>query len=253
MIEQLGFLKKTLADIGLSLPEEHLSSQLLYLSRVLAKNEVMNLTSITEPKEAVVKHLVDSLSALALPSLRSLLESSPQSLWADLGSGAGLPGFPLALACPGIHMDLIEATTKKAHFLELLAAEMGLKDRIGVLNQRLELAGAAKAVPRGTSLRGRLDAVTARGLSHLAAVIELGIPLLKVGGLLLAYKGPKAEVELQESTRALKDLKAELLSKWAFDLPEAGGQRLLLVFVKKSETPSGFPRENGLPQKEPLK
>lgn len=251
-IDRLDLLQTSLQGLGLSLSAEIAQAQLRFLDLVLAKNEVMNLTSITDPQESVVKHLTDGLAPLAMKSIKAQVAGKASLIWGDLGSGAGFPGISLALAVAEAQMHLVEATAKKAHFLDSLAAELGLLRRLTVHNQRLEAVGAALPVPRGTSLRGQLDAVFVRGLSHLASVIELSLPLLKVGGLLVAYKGPKAEQELLESARALKELKTELVEDWRFELPVSGGQRSLLILEKKGETPRQYPRINGLPQKEPL-
>lgn len=250
--QRLELLQRSLQGLGLDLSEDIAQLQLRFLDLVLAKNEMMNLTAITDPMEGVVKHLADGLAPLAMKSIKAQLVRGESLAWGDLGSGAGFPGISLVLAMPLVHMHLIEATSKKAHFLDTLAAELGLIKRISVHNMRLEAVGAATPVPRGTSLRAKLDAVFVRGLSHLASVIELSLPLLKLGGLLVAYKGQKAEQELHESSKAMKELRTELIEDWRFELPVAGGQRSLLIFEKKGETPRQYPRINGLPQKEPL-
>ena len=248
-----GLLIQACQGLGVAVSEAQGQALFLFLNLVLEKNEVMNLTSITEPKEAVLKHLVDSLSPLGLEPIQAQIASGQTLDWADLGSGAGFPGLPLAILCPQIRLHLVESTGKKAHFLEISAAQMGLSKQVQVHNQRIELAGAW--FPRGTkptSLRGQMDAVFVRGLSKLAAVIELALPLLKVGGILVAYKGPKAEDELAAAKKAMTELRCDLLENKVFTLPETGDGRSLLIFKKLADSPKIYPRLNGLPQSAPL-
>lgn len=251
-------LQQTLAALGLTLASGTEAAMVQYLGLVLEANQTMNLTAITDPQEAVHKHLVDSLSVLLLKDLAAQAQNAV--IWSDIGSGAGFPGIVLALAVPGALLHLIESTGKKAHFLNTAAASLGLLKRVQVHNQRAEVLAqlpgserSAKAiVPRGTSLRGLNDAVFFRGVSRLSALIELGAPLLKVGGLLVAYKGPKAEEELHESGKAMKELRMDLVERKAFELPGVHEARTLICLRKAGETPKRYPRPIGLAQKEPL-
>lgn len=256
--ELLSLLENDLKALGLDLPQATCEQLLVYLDKVLKANETMNLTAITAAVEGVHKHLVDSLAVLQLKDVQAQLDKEPR--WVDVGSGAGFPGLALALAVPGAQLDLVESTQKKAHFLNTTAAELGLLKRVQIHPERAELlaqaqaaALSAKAVPRGTaSLRQSADAVFFRGVARLASLLELGAPLLKVGGLLVAYKGPKAGEELQEAAKALKELKMELAQRLDFSLPGANETRVLLCFRKLAETPKRFPRLPGQAQKEPL-
>jgi 16S rRNA (guanine527-N7)-methyltransferase len=257
-----SLLSQSLSELGLSLPEPVQASLLKYLDLVLTTNQTMNLTAITDPAEAVHKHLVDSVSALLLKDLALQAQGSP--VWMDIGSGAGMPGFPLALAVPGAQVNLVESTGKKAHFLEMTAAQLGVLKRVHVFNTRAEvlamkadtkLLSAKAMVSRGTeapSLRETQDAVFFRGVSRMNALCELGSPLLKVGGLLVAYKGPKAAEEMTEAARALKEFKFELAERRDFVLPGANDARVLICLRKVAETTKRYPRPVGTAQKEPL-
>jgi 16S rRNA (guanine527-N7)-methyltransferase len=253
-----NLLLQDVAALGLNLPSSASPALIRYLNMVLEANQTMNLTAITDPQEAVHKHLVDSLSVLLLKDLAT--QSKGPVIWADIGSGAGFPGLVLAMAVPNSLLHLVESTGKKAHFLNTTAASLGLLKRVQVHNARAEVlaqgadhtVSAKIDVPRGTSLRGQCDAVFFRGVSRLNALIELGSPLLKVGGLLVAYKGPKADEELTEATKALKELKMEVAERKAFQLPGVNEARILICLRKIGETPKRFPRPVGLAQKEPL-
>jgi 16S rRNA (guanine527-N7)-methyltransferase len=253
-----ALLNQDLESLGLTLPPGADKALIQYLGLVLEANQSMNLTAITDPQEAVHKHLVDSLSVLLLKDLAA--QAQGPVTWTDIGSGAGFPGLVLALAVPQAQLHLVESTGKKAHFLNTTAASLGLLKRVQVHNQRAELLGqgadpgisAKAAVPRGTSLRGLNDTVFFRGVSRLNALIELGAPLLKLGGLLVAYKGPKAEEELAEAAKALKELKMERVERKPFQLPGVNEARVLVCLKKVGETPKRYPRPVGLAQKEPL-
>ena len=274
--ELLALLNADLSSLDLSLALGVDAQLLAFLDKVLVANETMNLTSITDKAEAVHKHLVDSLSVLMLKTLMSQVHQSPH--WVDVGSGAGFPGMALALAVPTATVHLVESTGKKAHFLNTASAELGLLKRVKVHMQRAEVmvqtqssgARAGKNVPRGTrdkpvapvdesvprgtaqNLRDSADGVFFRGVARIASLLELGAPFLKVGGLLIAYKGPKAAEELTEAAKAMKELKVELAERKDFILPGVLEARSLVCFRKTAETPKRFPRLIGLAQKEPL-
>lgn len=240
-------LEQSLNNLGIALDPAIQASLLQFLELLLRENGKINLTAIKTLEEGVSKHLVDSLAALLIPSLKELPAGAKQPLQVmDLGSGGGLPGIALALAQPGLQMTLIESTKKKGHFLDLAAAELGLTKRVKVESERAETLGQGR-------LREKADFVTCRALGHLNVILELAVPLLKIGGKFIAYKGPKADEELAEATKALKVLNAKLIEKKVFNLPFSEETRTLLVFEKLSQTSRQYPRLPGVPSKEPIK
>jgi 16S rRNA (guanine527-N7)-methyltransferase len=247
-------LADDLTALGITLKPGAADILIRYLDAVLETNQVMNLTSITDPTEAVHKHLADCLSALALPSIQR--QSQTASVWADVGSGAGFPGLALAAGTELPLVHLIESTGKKAHFLNTTCATLSLLKRVQVHAARAEVLAQLNPgrsdVPRGTPLRNHCDAVFFRGVSKLSSLVELGAPLLKLGGLLVAYKGPKADEELAEAGKALKELKMSFHERHAFVLPGVNEARILVCLKKTGETPKRFPRPVGLAQKEPF-
>jgi 16S rRNA (guanine527-N7)-methyltransferase len=234
-------LEQSLNVLGISLDAGIRASLLKFLKILLRENEKINLTAIKTVDEGVSKHLVDSLSAL---TLNGAFSGQPMQI-IDLGSGGGLPGLALALARPELQMTLVESTRKKGHFLDLAAAELGLLKRVKVESERAERLGQG-------SLRERADIVTCRALGRLNVVLELAIPLLKVGGKLIAYKGPKADEELAEASKALKVLSCRVIENKAFALPFSDETRSLLLIEKAGPTPKQYPRLPGTPAKEPI-
>jgi 16S rRNA (guanine527-N7)-methyltransferase len=234
-------LSQSLAALGLNLDAATQESLLRFLEILLRENEKINLTGIKTMDEGVTKHLVDSLAALTLPAC----DASSALQVMDLGSGSGMPGLALTLAMPQWAMILIEGTKKKARFLEAASQELGLNRRVRVEAERAELLGQG-------SLRDKADLITCRALGRLNVVLELAMPLLKVGGRLIAYKGPKADQELAEAAKAIKLLGAKLLEVKEFNLPLSAEGRSLIVFEKVSATNRSYPRTPGMPAQQPI-
>ena len=155
-----------------------------------------------------------------------------------MGSGGGLPGLPLAICLPKQQFTLVEATAKKARFLEESARSLGLRN-VRVVNERAEVFGQGKA-------RERFEVATSRALSRLPVLLELTLPLLKLGGLKLAIKGEQAELEVEEARRAL-----ELLGGQVEGLRRTATGTVVRV-RKISPTPARYPRAAGEPKRSPL-
>ncbi|MEZ4393938.1 MAG: 16S rRNA (guanine(527)-N(7))-methyltransferase RsmG [Polyangiales bacterium] len=184
-------LAARLEAIGVSLDEVATLRLRRYLAALLAMNEKMNLTAITAPDEVWSRHALDALSLVALlPPPREGLAL------ADVGSGGGVPGIPVAIARPDLAMTLIEATQKKATFLADVAATLGLK------NVRV-VASRAEALARSPH-RAAYDVVTARAVGRLQVLVPWTLPLLKRGGVALLIKGQKADEELAEADREIR-------------------------------------------------
>jgi 16S rRNA (guanine527-N7)-methyltransferase len=178
---------------------------LAYLALLLRWNATYNLTAIREPREMLTKHLLDSLAmAPHVRAIRTL---------ADLGTGPGLPGIPLALATPGLSVALVESNGKKARFLRECVRQLGLAPRVRVLESRAEAVAEPSA----------FEAITARALDRLAGILAVGGHLLAPQGRLLAMKGLHPAAEL-----------AELPAGWVggavhrLDVPGLEGERHLV-------------------------
>ena len=175
-----------LRDLGVDLDAAAIARLGDYLALLLAMNEQMNLTAIVDPKAAWEKHALDALTLVPL-----LAEVGPGARLADLGSGGGVPGIPLAIARPDLEVTLVEATQKKAAFLSAAAPALGLAN-VSVRAERAEKLGGEG-----------FDVVTARAVGRLAELCPLAAPLARAGGLLLLIKGQRADDELAEAARIL--------------------------------------------------
>ena len=179
-----------LATLGVTLDDAQTRRLGDYLARLLAMNESLNLTAIVEPEAAWTRHALDGLSVV--PHLASLPAGATVL---DVGSGGGVPGIPLAIARPDLSVTLVEATQKKAQFLVDVSAAIGLTN-VDVFAERAEDM-------LETDLFASFDAVTARAVANLSALLPWTAPFAKRGGKLLFIKGQKADEELRNAKKPL--------------------------------------------------
>jgi 16S rRNA (guanine527-N7)-methyltransferase len=193
-------------------------------------------TSVRRPEQAVDVHIADSLVALELEAVRTA------GAIADVGSGAGFPGLPLAVALEGSEVRLVESQVRKCFYLERTIAEVGLG------NARV-VCGRAEDWSEG---RGENDAVIARAVAAPPVVVEYAAPLLRRGGMLIDWRGRRARIEERRAAEAAEQLgmRPKEIRKV---MPFAGAHdRHLHLYMKVSETPSGFPRRAGMASRRPL-
>jgi 16S rRNA (guanine527-N7)-methyltransferase len=193
-------------------------------------------TAVRDPRKVIDDHLADSLVALELDAVRSA------GTLADLGSGAGVPGLPLAIALPGASVALLESAARKCAFLARAIA------RCGVANARAVHA-RAESWPEGVE---SFDVVTARALAPLEVVAEYAAPLLVVGGTLVVWRGQRDPVAEAAAARAAHTLGLEPGQIVAVKPYPAAQSRHLHLMSKVTPTPSGFPRRPGMAVKRPL-
>ena len=223
--------------VGVDVDAESCALLLLHLRCVLKANQAFNLTSITDGAEAVRLHIVDSL--VAAPDV----VAAPSGRLADIGSGAGYPGIPLAIVARR-YTTLFESVKKKAAFLERTVEQMGLSSRIDVAGRRSEELSEEQ--------RGRYSVVTARALSSLPSLLELASPLLCVGGLLIAYKAVLEQDERERGIEAAEYLGFRSSGERRIFLPKGGEERTIVKYEKVAEAQVSLPRRPGLAQRRPL-
>jgi 16S rRNA (guanine527-N7)-methyltransferase len=225
------------AALGVELEPGDVDRLHAYLRLLFAANATMNLTAIRDPQEAWTRHVLD---ALTLVGPIASAEASGERLRAlDLGSGGGVPGLVLACVMPQVEFTLVEATGKKAKFLEEAAQALGLAN-VEVLAERAETLG------QDPWLRASRDVVVARAVGPLRVLLELAIPLLRIGGTMLAVKGQRAPEEIAEAKRALHMLHAVVID--SIRTPTG----TIVVVEKSRETPKLYPRALGTPAHQPL-
>lgn len=234
-------LRQGAQQFNLSLSESQLHAFSQYAQELVAWNQKVNLTRIIEPEEIAVKHFLDSLSlypvlSRLIPNLSSLI---------DVGTGAGFPGLPLKIVLPDLQLTLVEATGKKTKFLEHLV-------NLLALSNVLVLTARAEEVGRQPQHREQYQVAVARAVSKLAVLVEYTLPLVKVGGFVIAQKGQDPREEIDDSAKALKILGGSIKQVVPVDVPGLDAARHLVVIQKTKPTPKQYPRRPGLPAKEPL-
>lgn len=234
-----GF-EQQLAEWGLDVGVEA-EKQLLAYARLLSRYDRANVIGTRDFDEILQRHVLDSLSCLLFAPLRDAAKV------ADVGSGGGLPGLPLAITLPDAEVSLFEATGKKATFLRHASEELGLAN-VRVVNTRVEESA------REEHHRGAYDVCTVRALARLSVVAEYSLPLLRPGGTVIAMKGRLDAEERDEGERALSKLggtvREEVQVRYLSGIEQ--GERRLLLLEKTGETPNVYPRRTGVPARHPL-
>ncbi len=223
-----------------SLSERQLEQFYRYYELLTEWNKVMNLTAITEMKEVVTKHFVDSLALCqAVPEL-------DRQSWKvmDVGTGAGFPGIPLKIAYPNLQITLLDSLNKRIKFLNAVADELGLE-------QTEMIHGRAEDYGSNDKYREKYDFCVSRAVANLSTLSEYCLPFVKVGGCFIPYKSGKLEEELKTGRGAVKTLGSEIERIIDFSLPNED-VRNLVVIRKKKVLSKKYPRKAGMPSKEPL-
>lgn len=232
-------MKKAAAGYGLTLSEEQLRQFTRYYELLIEWNEKMNLTAITEEHEVAVKHMVDSLTAYDT----SLFQDGTSVI--DVGTGAGFPGLPLKIFCPGIRLTLMDSLNKRVKFLQTVVAELGLQD-VECVHARAE-EGA-----RNKKYREQFDLAVSRAVARLPILCEYCLPFVKRGGHFLALKGRAFAEEVEEAQKAIKVMGGSHTEVREVHLPDLADKRAIIIVTKTMPTPKAYPRKAGTPAKNPL-
>lgn len=215
-----NMLIEGLSGLGIALDDFIIDRIIAYFILLLNKNKSMNLISSKQDvKTQTAVHLIDSLSFLIMKE--KIRRANIEAM--DFGSGGGLPGIPLSLACPDWNYTLVEATGKKAAFLSSVVKELGL-DNVAVINKFLN--------PEVNPEKKSYELVTARAVSDLATLAAIAGPRLKIGGFFVAFKGPQGIVELADAGTNLKKMKLVLVDRQDLILPFVDARRCLFLFKK---------------------
>lgn len=222
-------------SLDIPITPEQLNKFQLYCDFLIEYNQNVNLTAVTYPPEIVKKHFLDSLYPLS----QGLIP--PNSSCADVGTGAGFPGVPLAIMRPDLEFTLIDAQKKRLTFLQQLLERIELKN-CSLMHARAEDAGR--------SVRENFSCVLTRAVARMSVLSELCLPLVRPGGTLICYKGPDAQNELSGCQSALKLLGSA--PPQIIDCLGLENSHKLIILRKISHTPPSYPRKAGIPAKNPL-
>ncbi len=202
-------------------------------------NEKMNLTAIRKSGQIRSKHFLDSLTCMLVWG-----ENRPASL-IDVGTGAGFPGIPLKIVMPQLKLTLVESVGKKVNFCKHIVSRLNL-DKVETIKARAEDLG------QDLQYREKYDWAVARAVANLPILAEYLIPLVRIGGGVIAQKGESGPAEAHKADRAIHILGGHLRQLLPIALPGVADERYLIVIDKKAATPKAFPRHVGIPTKKPL-
>lgn len=241
--EGLLIFEKGLKDLGIDLSEKQVSQFVEFYEMLVSKNEVMNLTAITEFNEVIVKHFIDSLALVKVIS-KERLESGINII--DIGTGAGFPGIPLKITFPNIKITLLDSLNKRISFLKEVSEKLEFEN-IEFIHGRSEDFG------KNPQYREKYDLCVSRAVANLATLSEFCIPFVKLSGSFVSYKAGDCGEEIKEASKAVDKMggKIEIIEEYM--VPTSDLHRVLLKINKEKATPKAYPRKAGTPAKEPLK
>jgi len=226
-------MKELFKKVGIIITDKQEELFNKYYNLLVETNKVMNLTTITDYNEVVVKHFIDSAVA------EKHIDKNSSVI--DIGSGAGFPLIPLKIIRDDLKITLLDSLNKRVEFLKKVINELDLKNA-DAIHSRAEDA---------KELFDSFDYTVVRAVGSLPTIIEYAIPFNKVGGKLIAYKA-NAKEEIENSKNALKELKSEIETIEEFKLAGEDINRTLIIIKKKEKTPSKYPRGQNKPKIKPL-
>ena len=232
-------LAARLKACGIPFDPELPEKLLRYHALLMDWNTRMDLTAVTDEAEMMDRHYVDSLMALRF----GLIPRKGRII--DVGTGAGFPGMPLALACPDVQVTLMDAQQKRLTFLQAVIDELQVRN-VTLVHSRAE-DGARLPLHRE-----QYDLAVARAVAPLAVLAEYLLPYVRVGGSALCWKGPALQEEMQQGRRAAHLLGGKVEEPISCEFPGRAWQHLLLPIQKKEKTARQYPRKAGTPGKSPL-
>lgn len=236
-IEKKECLTAEMDKAGISLDQEKVRRYMLFYDLLTEKNKVMNLTAITDFKDVVEKHYVDSV----LPAVWLPMDAAGSVL--DLGCGAGFPGIPLKIFFPELKLTLLDSVGKKIQFVRESLEMLRLKD-VQALHAR------AEDLAHDLKFRQTYDLCISRAVANLSTLSEYCLPFVKTGGIFAAYKTANSLDEIKDAGNAVKTLGGKIEDIKSYKINDLN--RKLVIIRKIKETPVQYPRKAGTPSRKPL-
>lgn len=227
-------------DVGLDLTEKQYNQFIKYMHLIQEWNEKINLTAITDDDDVIKKHFIDCIKIFKCESI-----SEAQNL-IDVGTGAGFPGIPIAIMKPETNVTLLDSLNKRITFLNTVISQLDLKN-VTTIHSRAEDGARRK------DLREKFDIATSRAVANMAVLSEYCLPYVKVGGSLIALKGPAVEQELNEGENAVRILGGNMKNIIQVTIEETDLKHNIVEVSKINTTPKVYPRKAGSISKKPIK
>ncbi|AUG59111.1 16S rRNA (guanine(527)-N(7))-methyltransferase RsmG [Acetivibrio saccincola] len=236
--ELIKLLKDGASEFNINLEKEDIESFFKYKETLLKWNKNINLTAITDDRDIIIKHFIDSISVVPYigKDLKKVI---------DVGTGAGFPGIPLKIIKKDLNVTLLDSLEKRTKFLNEVIEKLDLKN-IEVIHSRAEDKGVSG------DFREKFDLALARAVANLPVLLEYCLPFVKTGGTFIAMKGSDIQEELDNSKKALEILGGEIKDVIKFNLPSTDIKRNIIIIKKFRHTPTKYPRKSGKPSKAPL-
>lgn len=231
-------LSTMISNLNIKINDEQIDKFYQYMNLLLEWNEKINLTSITEQNDIILKHFVDSLT------ISKYLKAEQKVV--DIGTGAGFPAIPLSIVNINCEFTLVDSLNKRINFLNEVKENINLKN-INTLHARAEEFG------QNQKYREKFDVAVSRAVAELSILAEYLIPTVKVGGKIICMKGSNVKEEIENARFAIKELGGEIQELIEFNLPDTNMKRNIIIIGKVKNTPNKYPRKSGLPSKKPLK
>ena len=232
-------LKKIFENLNIEYAGEKERQLIRYMEEILERNQHINLTAITDRKEFIQKHYIDSWLCVASEEFRNAKTIM------DVGTGGGFPGVPLAICFPEKQFTLIDSLNKRIKIINELCGSLEIHNVQAVHGRAEELA-------RRKDMRDAFDLCVSRAVANMSTLCEYCLPFVKEGGVFIAYKGPDCRQELDAARRAIKEMSGSLLRVESPQIAGAPFSHKLIYIEKVKPTASKYPRKAGTPSKEPV-
>ena len=230
-------LKEKAKQIGIEIKKQELEKFYEYMQLLLEWNEKINLTAITEPKEIILKHFIDSIT------INKYLKNKQNIL--DIGTGAGFPGIPLKIINKDKSFVLVDSLNKRIQFINTICKELKL-EKIECIHAR------AEELAINDLHREKYDVITSRAVAKLNTLLEYMLPFVKIGGKCICMKGANTKEEIEEAKKAISILGGTIEEIETFCLPYTDIERNIIIIRKENPTPKKYPRKAGTPSKQPI-
>lgn len=232
-------LVNSATNIGIDIDISMVNQFMQYKDLLLYWNNNINLTSIIEEKEIILKHFIDSISPL------KYLDTKGDLSIIDVGTGAGFPGVPIKIVKPNYNVTLLDSLNKRIKFLDIVIKDLKLKNIYSI-------HGRAEDYGKKEDLREKFDIAVSRAVSNLATLCEYNLPFVKLGGTFISFKGPEINSEIKDAYKAIKALGGIVDDIKYVNIPETDIKHSLIFITKVSQTSFKYPRSLSKIKRNPI-